>query len=270
MYTVLSIAGSDSGGGAGIQADLKTMLANNVYGMAAITAITAQNTTGILGIRRTDDEMLQLQLEAVFSDFPVDAVKIGMVCDAIQGQIIGETLEKYKAKNVVIDPVMASTSGISFTYAKDLAKLKKYLFSRAFLLTPNLSEAKILAGLEKETLLERTDRLLAAKLIAEELGCNVLIKGGHLSNEPEDLLWIHDLKQEVIFTGKRIQNPNNHGTGCTLSSAIAANLAKGYTLPEAIRKAKSYLETILASGLDLGKGNGPMNHGTGLSGKYFK
>ena len=239
MRTALSIAGSDSSGGAGVQADLKTMTMNGVFAMSAITALTAQNTTGVTGILEADPEFLKKQIDAVFEDIRPDAVKIGMVSSSRLIKTIAERLQHYKAENIVVDPVMVATSGSRLLEEDAVDTLKKELLPIATVITPNIPEAEILCGMEIHT---------------EE----VLLKGGHNINDANDLLYT---KEEVSwFKGKRIDNPNTHGTGCTLSSAIAANLAKGFDLKTSVQRAKDYISRALADMLDLGAGSGPMNH----------
>lgn len=256
MKTVLTIAGSDSSGGAGIQADLKTMIVNGVYGMSAVTALTAQNTTGVAGIMEVPPEFLAQQLDCIFTDIFPDAVKIGMVSSAELIRTIAGKLRKYQAGNIVVDPVMIATSGARLIDEEAVIVLEKELLPLADLLTPNIPEAEILAGLHIHSAL---DMALAAEKIGERYGCAVLCKGGHQQNDANDLLWAKG--RAVWFYGKRIDNPNTHGTGCTLSSAIASNLAKGLPLEESVRQAKEYLSGALAAMLDLGKGSGPMDHG---------
>ena len=236
MRTALSIAGSDSSGGAGVQADLKTMTMNGVFAMSAITALTAQNTTGVTGILEADPEFLKKQIDAVFEDIRPDAVKIGMVSSSGLIKTIAERLQHYKAENIVVDPVMVATSGSRLLEEDAVDTLKKELLPIATVITPNIPEAEILCGMEIHT---EEDMVAAAKAIYEDLGCAVLLKGGHNINDANDLLYT---KEEVSwFKGKRINNPNTHGTGCTLSSAIASNLAKGRNLDEAVEKAKAYI-----------------------------
>lgn len=254
--TALTIAGSDSSGGAGIQADIKTMMANGVYAMSAVTALTAQNTIGVTGIMEVTPEFLQLQLDAVFTDICPDAVKIGMVSGTALIHCIVEALQKYQAKNVVVDPVMVATSGARLMDEGALTTLKTELFPLATLLTPNIPETEIICG---RKITDASDMEDAAEQIGREYGCAVLVKGGHQLNDANDLLW--EAGKCRWFRGKRIDNPNTHGTGCTLSSAIASNLAKGETLADSVGMAKDYLSEALAAMLDLGRGSGPMDHG---------
>ena len=255
MNTALTIAGSDSSGGAGIQADLKTMTANGVYGMSAITALTAQNTTGVTGIMEVTPEFLGEQLDAVFSDIFPDAVKTGMVSSIELIRVIADRLTKYNARNIVVDPVMVATSGAKLISDDAIESLKEYLLPLATVITPNIPEAEVLSEM---TITTEDDMVEAAKSIYESLGCAVLCKGGHQVNDANDLLYSAD--GPVWFKGKRIDNPNTHGTGCTLSSAIASNLAKGKTLEESVKAAKDYISGALAAMLDLGKGSGPLAH----------
>lgn len=263
MKTALTIAGSDCSGGAGIQADLKTMITNGVYGMSVITALTAQNTTGVAGIMEVTPEFLSMQLDAVFQDIRPDAVKIGMVSSVELIQVIAKKLCDYKAENMVVDPVMVATSGSKLISDDAIEILKKELLSIATVVTPNIPEAEILAKMEIRS---EEDMLIAAKRISESYNCAVLCKGGHSLNDANDLLYANGSYQ--WFYGKRIENPNTHGTGCTLSSAICANLAKGYELKAAVQRAKEYISGALASMLDLGCGSGPMNHGFDVNGRY--
>ncbi|MBO5033545.1 MAG: bifunctional hydroxymethylpyrimidine kinase/phosphomethylpyrimidine kinase [Lachnospiraceae bacterium] len=255
MKTALSIAGSDSSGGAGIQADIKTMTVNGVYAMTAITALTAQNTMGIRAIWEVSPEFLKQQMDAVFEDIYPDAVKIGMISSPELMRVIAERLSYYKAGNIVVDPVMVSTSGSKLMQAEAMAVLQRELLPLAMLVTPNIPEAEILSGM---VILGKEDMIAAAKTISESYGCAVLLKGGHSIHDANDILVTNGEWQ--WFEGERIANPNTHGTGCTLSSAIAANLAKGYELEEAVRRAKKYISGALLAMLDLGSGSGPMKH----------
>lgn len=265
MRTALSIAGSDSSGGAGIQADLKTMTMNGVFAMSAVTALTAQNTTGVTGIMEVTPEFLKQQIDAVFEDIRPDAVKIGMVSSAGLIETIAERLKTYEAKNVVVDPVMVATSGARLIAEEAIATLKEKLLPLATVLTPNIPEAEILADMSIQT---EEDMVKAARLISQTYGCAVLCKGGHSINDANDLLYADGSAK--WFHGKRINNPNTHGTGCTLSSAIAANLAKGFSLEDSVRRAKDYISGALAAMLDLGAGSGPMNHAFDLQGEFKK
>ncbi|MBR4826052.1 MAG: bifunctional hydroxymethylpyrimidine kinase/phosphomethylpyrimidine kinase [Spirochaetaceae bacterium] len=256
MKTALTIAGSDSSGGAGIQADIKTMTCNGVYAMSAITALTAQNTTGVQGIFEVTPEFLALQISSIFDDIRPDAVKIGMVSSPALIDAIAERLVHYKAENIVVDPVMVATSGAKLISDGAVEKLKTKLLPLAVLVTPNIPEAEILAEMQIKSAAEMEK---AAKSIAQKYGCSVLLKGGHSTNDANDFLFDKS-GNSLWFNGKRIDNPNTHGTGCTLSSAIAANLAKGCTLEQSVKNAKDYISQALSVMLNLGKGSGPMMH----------
>lgn len=261
--TALTIAGSDSGGGAGIQADIKTMTVNGVFATSAITALTAQNTTGVRDILNSTPDFLAHQLDAVFEDIYPDAVKIGMVSAADLIEVIADKLTEYRAKNIVVDPVMVATSGARLISEDAVQVLKERLLPLALLCTPNIPEAEVLSGMEIHS---PADMETAAKMILEKYGCAVLLKGGHDLNDANDLLCSGNGLQ--WFRGKRIDNPNTHGTGCTLSSAIAANLAKGKTLEDSVDAAKRYISGALAAMLDLGSGKGPMDHAYAVEGEY--
>ena len=264
MKTALTIAGSDSSGGAGIQADIKTMIANDVYAMSAITALTAQNTTGVTSIMEVTPEFLAEELDCIFTDIRPDAIKTGMVSSSELITVIADKLQQYQAKNIVVDPVMVATSGARLISEEAISTLKTKLLPLATVITPNIPEAVELSGMEITT---KEDMEKAAAFIGEAFHCSVLLKGGHQLNDANDLLWQKD-REPVWFLGKRIDNPNTHGTGCTLSSAIASNLAKGKTLETSVRYAKNYISGALAAMLDLGKGSGPMNHGFAIEGDY--
>jgi len=265
MRTALSIAGSDSSGGAGIQADLKTMTMNGVFAMSAVTALTAQNTTGVRSVMEATPAFLADELDAVFEDIRPDAVKTGMVSSSALIRVIAEKLKQYQAKNIVVDPVMVATSGARLLQEEALQTLKTELLPLADVVTPNIPEAEILSDM---TITNAEDMRTAARQIHDAYGCAVLLKGGHRVNDANDLLY--DGETFTWFEGRRIDNPNTHGTGCTLSSAIAANLAKGYALPEAVRRSKEYISGALAAMLDLGQGSGPMNHAFDLRGEFAK
>lgn len=264
MNTALTIAGSDSCGGAGIQADIKTMTANGVYAMSAITALTAQNTTGVTGIMEVTPEFLAQQLDCIFTDITPDATKIGMVSSADLIDVIAAKIEQYNAKNIVVDPVMVATSGAKLISDEAIGTLKTKLLPLATVITPNIPESEVLSGMKIDC---KEDMVAAAKLISEAYKCNVLLKGGHSLNDANDLLYLTS-GEATWFHGKRINNPNTHGTGCTLSSAIASNLAKGYDLSTSVSYAKNYISGALAANLDLGKGSGPMNHAFAIKGDY--
>ena len=265
MKKALSIAGSDCSGGAGIQADIKTMTMNGVFAMSAVTALTAQNTLGVYSIQESTPEFLKQQLDAVFSDIFPDAVKIGMVSSSELIEVIAERLEFYSARNIVIDPVMVATAGSALMKTDAIQTLIDKLLPVATLITPNIPEAQVLSGF---AITNKDEMEQAAKYIGDKYSCSVLLKGGHSVNDANDLLYSKG--KMTWFEGERINNPNTHGTGCTLSSAIAANLAKGFTLEESIKRAKEYIQGALAAMLDLGNGSGPMQHNFDLTGEYAK
>ena len=264
MRTALSIAGSDSSGGAGIQADMKTMSAHGIYAMTAVTALTAQNTLGVMSIMEATPAFLSDQLDAVFTDIFPDAVKIGMVSSAALIRVIVQKLKQYNARHIVVDPVMAATSGSKLMHDEALETLKRELLPLSEVVTPNIPEAEILSGMKIRS---ADDMEKAAQHIAETCSCAVLLKGGHDLNDANDLLYRNGTAQ--WFFGRRINNPNTHGTGCTLSSAIASNLAYGMKLNEAVKHAKEYISGALAAMLDLGRGSGPMNHLFDLKSEYI-
>lgn len=263
MKTALTIAGSDSSGGAGIQADIKTMTMNGVYAMSAITALTAQNTLGVTGIFEVPPQFLAQQIDAVFQDIRPDAVKIGMVSSSSLIRTIAGQLRAHEAANLVVDPVMVATSGARLMEAEAISTLTRELLPMAALLTPNIPEAEVLSG---QAIRSQADMQAAAEKISRAYGCAVLCKGGHSLSDANDLLYIDGHCQ--WFRGRRIDNPNTHGTGCTLSSAIAANLAKGFPLDQAVSRAKAYISGALEAMLDLGQGSGPMNHAFALTGLF--
>lgn len=263
MKTALTIAGSDCSGGAGIQADLKTMTAHGVYGMSAVTALTAQNTTGVTGIMEVTPEFLGMQLDSIFTDIVPDAVKIGMVASAGLIGMIAQKLKAYHAQNIVLDPVMVATSGARLISEDAVSALTEQLMPLACVVTPNIPEAEVLTG---NKICTPADMEHAARQIAEQYGSAVLLKGGHSLSDAND--YLYDGNAGIWMRGKRIDNPNTHGTGCTLSSAIASNLAKGYGLADAVRRAKQYLSGALAAQLDLGAGSGPMNHAFDLHSEF--
>lgn len=264
MRTALTIAGTDPSGGAGIQADLKTMTAHRVYGMSAITAVVAQNTTGVTGIMEVTPEFLAEQLDDVFTDIFPDAVKIGMVSSSALIRVIAEKLKQYHAKNIVLDPVMVATAGSKLISDEAISTLKEVLIPLADVITPNIPEMEVLSGMTIRS--DRDMERAAAKFAGDTCHCAVLCKGGHQLNDANDLLYVDG--ENLWFYGKRIATSNTHGTGCTLSSAIASNLAKGRGLAESVRRAKAYLSGALGDMLDLGKGSGPMNHAFAIEGEY--
>lgn len=263
MKTALTIAGSDSGGGAGIQADIKTMTLNGVFATSAITSLTAQNTTGVTAIMDTTPEFLSAEIDEIFTDIRPDAVKIGMVSSAGLIRTIAERLRFYHAEHIVLDPVMVATSGAKLISDDAIETLKSELLPLAEIITPNIPEAEVLSGM---SITSPEDMVTAAAQIGRNYPCAVLCKGGHQLNDANDLLWQNGTAR--WFNGRRIPNTNTHGTGCTLSSAIAANLAKGFSLEESVRRAKEYISGALAAMLDLGKGSGPMNHAFDLTGEF--
>lgn len=255
MKKVLTIAGSDCSGGAGIQADIKTITVHKMYAMSVITALTAQNTTGVYDIQECDAEFVGKQMDCIFTDIRPDAVKIGMVSNEKIIRIIADRLKKYQAQDVVLDPVMISTSGSRLLSADASEVLKEELFPLAAVVTPNLMEAEALCGFSVST---REEMERAAEKIAQYGSGSVLLKGGHLTKKADDLLY--EKGKYTWYSSRRIENPNTHGTGCTLSSAIACNLAAGYPLDRGVKNAKNYLTGALEDGLDLGQGSGPLNH----------
>lgn len=255
MKSVLSIAGSDSIGGAGIQADIKSITCNGCYAMTAITAMTAQNTLGVKSIQESSPEFLEDQIDAIFADIVPDAVKIGMVSNRKLIEIISRKLKEYGAKNIVLDPVMVATSGAKLISEDAIETLKENLIPLATLITPNIPESEILSGMKIET---EEQMVYAAKHTSEKFKTAVLVKGGHSINDANDVLYADG--KFLWFPQERIENSNTHGTGCTLSSAIASHLAKGEPIECAINSAKKYLTECLKAGLDLGKGSGPLMH----------
>lgn len=255
MKTVLTIAGSDSSGGAGIQADIKTITMHGLYATSAITALTAQNTLGVTAILECTPEVLKEQLDCIFTDIYPDAVKIGMVANSRLIEVIAERLLHYQAKNIVLDPVMVATSGARLLSEEAQLTLREVLMPIAQVITPNIPEASLLSG---EHITDKASMLTAAKKIAQDYSGAILLKGGHLIEDATDLLFAN--QQASWFVGQRILTDNTHGTGCTLSSAIACHLAKGESLANSIQQAKAFLSQALAYGLNLGQGSGPMNH----------
>ena len=266
MYTALTIAGSDSSGGAGIQADIKTMTVNGVFAMSAVTALTAQNTCGVSDIMEASADFLAKEIDAVFTDIRPDAVKTGMVASSDLIEVIADRLTHYGAGHIVTDPVMVATSGARLIAEDAVATLEAKLIPLAELITPNIPEAEVLAEMDirsKDAMEKAAEKIFAA------YGAKSLIKGGHMTGNSADD-YLYDGSTGTWFSGRRIANENTHGTGCTLSSAIAANLAKGYDLAASVRRAKDYLSGALAFGLDLGKGHGPMNHAYDIKSTYME
>lgn len=265
MKTALTIAGSDSCGGAGIQADIKTMTMNGVYAMSAVTALTAQNTTGVTGIMEVTPSFLAEQIDDVITDIRPDAVKIGMVSSSLLIKVICGKMKQYNMKNIVVDPVMVATSGAKLISDSAVSVLEDELLPIATIATPNIPETEVLSAMAVRN---SDDMIKAAEIISRKYGCAVLCKGGHNLNDANDLFFADG--QYRWLNGRRINNTNTHGTGCTLSSAIASNLAKGFDLLTSVQLAKSYISEALSAMLDLGKGSGPMNHAFDLKGKYSK
>ena len=265
MNTALTIAGTDPSGGAGIQADLKTMTAHGVYAMSAVTALVAQNTTGVKSIAEVRPDFLAEQLDCVFTDIFPDAVKTGMVSGVALIEVIAGKLEEYGAKNLVVDPVMAATSGDRLISEDAVGALKSRLFPLAAVITPNIPEAELLTG---RTIANAEDMEAAARAIYDACGCAVLCKGGHRRSDASDFLYAGGRGR--WFRGRRVDNPNTHGTGCTLSAAIASNLALGRDLETAVERAKAYLSGALGAMLDLGRGSGPLDHTFALSGPFTR
>lgn len=255
----LTIAGSDSGGGAGIQADIKTFSSLGVFGASAITAITAQNTQGVRGIQAISPEILRGQIEAILEDFIVDAVKIGMLHNKDAVKVVSETLSSFQQTFIILDPVMISTSGSKLLEDDAIRTIIDELFPKATLLTPNIPETEYLSGIKINN---EADILLAARKLQEK-GCNaLLIKGGHIPGvETVDRLFINE-NNPICLASPTVETFNTHGTGCTLSSAIAAYMALGHSLVEAVRLAKEYMNNALVHGANvcMGKGHGPVNH----------
>ncbi len=272
LPSVLSIAGSDSSGGAGIQADIKTALANGVFAMTAVTALTAQNTLGVMGIHELPPEFLAEEIDAIFDDIPPDAVKVGMVSSVPLIRVIAERLFSHSATHIVVDPVIISTSGSRLLNEDAAGALAAELFPLAEVVTPNIPELLVLDQLaggssEDESAYETIEaRVAAGKRIVARLGAPVLAKGGHAEDRCDDVLITREGVE--VFPGHHIPTENTHGTGCTLSTAIASNLAKGMSLPLAIRRAKAYVSGALSAGLDLGSGSGPLHHGFAIQSEF--
>ncbi|MCX7903405.1 MAG: bifunctional hydroxymethylpyrimidine kinase/phosphomethylpyrimidine kinase [Caloramator sp.] len=255
MKKVLTIAGSDSSGGAGIQADLKTFSAHFVYGMSVITSITAQNTKGILTAFDLPKEIIEMQIRAIYEDIDVDAVKIGMLSSRENIKTVANTLKYYKAKNIVLDPVMISKSGFKLLKDEAITTLIEDLLPICTIITPNIDEASLMAGIRIKNI---EDMEKACKIIYEFGAENVLVKGGHLDGEPIDVLY--DGREFTYFKGKRIKSQNTHGTGCTLSSAIASNLALGYSIADSVKRSKEYIQGAIENSFSIGCGVGPLDH----------
>lgn len=255
MKTVLTIAGSDCSGGAGIQADLKTFAAHGVYGMSVITAVTSQNTLGVQNVYAIPKNTVLSQLESVFSDIFPDSVKIGMAVNSDTIECISHILKKYRPKHIVTDTIMLSSSGKPLLAASDTDKLAREIFPISEVITPNIPEAEALSGIE---ITSESDMIAAAEIISEKYRTRVLLKGGHMHGVCNDLLY--DSGRIAWFKNEKVNNPNTHGTGCTLSSAIAANLALGMSLADSVKCAKQYITGAINDMMNLGRGNGPLNH----------
>lgn len=266
MKTALTIAGTDSSGGAGIQADIKTMTANGVYAMSAVTALTAQNTTGVFAVMEVSADFLEQQIATTVTDIFPDAVKTGMVSSPALVEVICDCVKRFALKNLVVDPVMVATSGARLISEDAIGTLKQKLLPLARVITPNIPEAEVLCGMKIQSEIEMEE---AARNIFEAYGCAVLVKGGHFLNDANDFLFSWNAEKNCAerkwFYGKRIENPNTHGTGCTLSAAICSHLAKGFPLEESVLRAKDYLSGALGAMLDLGRGRGPLNHAFALA-----
>ena len=255
MNTVLTIAGTDPTGGAGVQADLKTFMAHNVYGMSIITALVAQNTLGVKDIMNVTPDFLEEQFDCVFNDIFPDALKIGMVSETELIHTIVKKLKQYHARHIVVDPVMVSTSGSRLIEDSALDALKYELIPLSEIITPNIPEAEVLIG---KKIKSKEDMIRAAQDIRQWYQGDILIKGGHFEDRADDLLYHNN--EKIWLECEHIDNPNTHGTGCTLSSAIASHLASGYDMITSVRKAKDYISGALKANLDLGHGSGPLNH----------
>lgn len=255
MNTVLTIAGTDPTGGAGVQADLKTFMAHNVYGMSIITALVAQNTLGVKDIMNVTPDFLEEQFDCVFNDIFPDALKIGMVSETELIHTIVKKLKQYHARHIVVDPVMVSTSGSRLIEDSALDALKYELIPLSEIITPNIPEAEVLTG---KKIKSKEDMIRAAQDIRQWYQGDILIKGGHFEDRADDLLYHNN--EKIWLECEHIDNPNTHGTGCTLSSAIASHLASGYDMITSVRKAKDYISGALKANLDLGHGSGPLNH----------
>ncbi len=255
MKNVLTIAGSDCSGGAGIQADLKTFSALGTYGMSVITSVVAENTSRVISVHNVPVNIIKEQIDAVFEDITVDGIKVGMLNDIDTMKAVAEKLNQYKPINVVVDPVMIAKGGHALMQKEALSSLKNEIIPFAYLLTPNIPEAEVIVGRDINSI----EDMKNAALNIHNMGSkNVLIKGGHLTGDAVDVLYKDG--EFFTFTSKRINTKNTHGTGCTLSSAITAYIAKGYTIKDAVENAKSYVTKAIEHSLPIGKGNGPLNH----------
>lgn len=255
MKNVLTIAGSDCSGGAGIQADLKTFSSLGTYGMSVITSVVAENTSRVISVHNVPVNIIKEQIDAVFEDITVDGIKIGMLNDIDTMKVVAEKLNQYKPVNVVVDPVMIAKGGHALMQKEALSSLKNEIIPFAYLLTPNIPEAEIIVGREINSI---EDMKNAALKIHNMGSKNVLIKGGHLTGDAVDVLYMDG--EFFTFTSKRINTKNTHGTGCTLSSAITAYIAKGHTVKDSVENAKNYVTKAIEHSLPIGKGNGPLNH----------
>ncbi len=255
MKKILTIAGSDCSGGAGIQADIKTITAHKMYAMSVVTALTAQNTTGVCDVLNVNADFVAKQLDCIFADIEPDAVKVGMVSNEEIITVIAEKLTQYKAKNIVIDPVMIATNGGKLLCDDAVNTLVNLLLPIADVITPNIPEAESLCGSE---IRYKEDMLYFAQKLSQLVDGSILVKGGHFSGNADDLLYVKGV--HFWFSATRIDSQNTHGTGCTLSSAIACNLADGYAVEESVKNAKDYVYGAIGDGLDLGRGCGPLNH----------
>ena len=254
MKRVLTIAGSDSGGGAGIQADLKTITVLGAYGMSVVTAVTAQNTLGVQGVHPVPPEFVRLQLQSVLSDIGADGVKTGMLVDHETVLVVALALKRFRVKNLVVDPVLSATSGDRLLESRALQSLRENLLPLTRVVTPNLQEAAVLS----KTAVDDLETMKTAAQKIHSLGPGfVLVKGGHLKGEAVDVLF--DGKRFETFRAPRLTNPNTHGTGCTLSAALTVFLARGMDVPEAVGAAKQFITKAISGGLDLGAGRGPVN-----------
>lgn len=260
MPRILTVAGSDSGGGAGIQGDLKTIALLGGFGMTALTAVTAQNTVGVKGILEVPPDFVGAQMDAVLADIGADAVKTGMLCIAETVRVVAEKIRKYRVSRLVIDPVMISSSGQRLLSREAEEVLKEKLLPLARVVTPNLHEGGVLAGSRIRT---REEMRAAARKIHKLGPKYVLLKGGHLRGEPVDVLF--DGRKFFEYKGRRIPTPHTHGTGCTLSAAIAVELGKGHSVPEAVERARAFIHSAIRWGLPLGHGAGPVNPSAGAA-----